>query len=113
MTAWGPKLGHCSDVRRTTALPPKAEVHPRILAMPEGSVILSLSLGGVGKLIRAPRPKVAAAERQVQLAHSPIRARAYGISAAHGGVGSSSPGPLSPEYRSIHSSRLSSLGTSA
>src|SRR5262249_31398993 len=29
-----------------------------------------------------------------------------GISAAHGGDGSSSPGPLSPEYCSIHSSRL-------
>jgi hypothetical protein len=28
------------------------------------------------------------------------------ISAAHGGVGSSSPGPLSPEYCSIHSCRL-------
>src|SRR5262249_13829474 len=37
---------------------------------PEGSVKLGLSLGGVGKLISAPRPKVTAAERQVQLAHS-------------------------------------------
>jgi hypothetical protein len=36
-----------------------------------------------------------------------------GISAAHGGVGSSSPSPLSPEYCSIHSSRLNSLGMMA
>jgi hypothetical protein len=34
------------------------------------------------------------------------------LMAAHGGVGSSSPSPLSPEYRSIHSSRLNSLGMS-
>jgi hypothetical protein len=38
---------------------------PQLASAPEGSVILSLSLGGVGKLIRAPRPKVTAAERQV------------------------------------------------
>jgi hypothetical protein len=28
-TAWGIKLGHRRDVRCMTALPPKAEVHPR------------------------------------------------------------------------------------
>src|SRR5262249_4841643 len=54
-----------------------AKPQAQLASAPEGSVILSLSLGGVGKLIRAPRPKVRAAERQVQLAHSPIRARAY------------------------------------
>src|SRR5207253_859547 len=32
---------------------------------PIGSVKLGLSLGGVGKLISVPRPKVTAAERQV------------------------------------------------
>src|SRR5262245_57976118 len=54
-----------------------AKPQAQLASAPEGSVILSLSLGGVGKLISAPRPKVTAAERQVQLAHSPIRARAY------------------------------------
>src|SRR5262249_34675850 len=38
---------------------------------------LSLSLGGVCKLISAPRPKVTAAERQVQLAHPPVQLRAH------------------------------------
>src|SRR5262245_33990098 len=54
-----------------------AKPQAQLASAPEGSVILSLSLGGVGKLIRAPRPKVTAAERQAQLAHSPIRAWTY------------------------------------
>src|SRR5262249_28630303 len=43
----------------------------------EGSVILSLSLGGVGKLISSPRPKVTAAERQVLLWQPSVYAWAY------------------------------------
>src|SRR5262249_52088480 len=42
-----------------------AKPQAQLASAPEGSVILSLSLGAVGKLIRAPRPKVTAAERQV------------------------------------------------
>jgi hypothetical protein len=44
---------------------------------PIGSVKLGLSLGGVGKLISVPRPKVTAAERQVQLPHPPVQLRAH------------------------------------
>src|SRR5215831_12598520 len=54
-----------------------AKPQAQLASAPEGSVILSLSLGGVGKLISAPRPKVTAAERQVQLAHPPVEVRAY------------------------------------
>jgi hypothetical protein len=50
---------------------------PQLASAPEGSVILSLSLGGVGKFISAPRPEVTAAERQVQLAHSSVLTRAH------------------------------------
>ena len=42
-----------------------AKPQAQLASAPEGSVILGLSLGGVGKLISAPRPKVTAAERQV------------------------------------------------
>ena len=42
-----------------------AKPQAQLASAPEASVILSVSLGGVGKLIRAPRPKVTAAERQV------------------------------------------------
>jgi hypothetical protein len=42
-----------------------AKPQAQLASAPEGSVILSLSLRGVGKLISAPRPKVTAAERQV------------------------------------------------
>src|SRR5262245_55273727 len=48
-----------------------AKPQAQLASAPEGSVIFSLSLGGVGKLISAPRPKVTAAERQIQLAHPP------------------------------------------
>jgi hypothetical protein len=54
-----------------------AKPQAQLASAPEGSVILSLSLGGVGKLISAPRPKVTAAERQVQLAHPPVQMRAH------------------------------------
>jgi hypothetical protein len=50
-----------------------AKPQAQLASAPEGSVILSLSLGGVGKLISAPRPKVTPAERQVQLAHPPVQ----------------------------------------
>src|SRR5262245_10548209 len=42
-----------------------AKPQAQLASAPEGSGKLSLSLGGVGKLISAPRPKVTAAERQV------------------------------------------------
>jgi hypothetical protein len=42
-----------------------AKRQAQLASAPEGSVILSLSLGDIGKLISAPRPKVTAAERQV------------------------------------------------
>src|SRR6266487_5725435 len=54
-----------------------AKPQAQLASAPEGSVILSLSLRGVGKLIIAPRPKVTAAERQVQLAHPPVQMRAH------------------------------------
>src|SRR5262249_60249579 len=54
-----------------------AKPQAQLASAPEGSVILSLSLGGVGKLISAARPKVTAAERQVQLAHPPFQLRAH------------------------------------
>src|SRR5262245_54737395 len=54
-----------------------AKPQAQLASAPEGSVILSLSLGGVGELISAPRPKVTAAERQVQLAHPPVQMRAH------------------------------------
>src|SRR5262249_52603396 len=49
----------------------------QLASAPEGSVKLSLSLRGVGKLISAPRPKVTAAERQIQVAHPPVQMRAH------------------------------------
>src|SRR5215471_12299661 len=49
-----------------------AKPQAQLASAPEGSVILSLSLGGVGKLIRAPRPKVTAAERP-RLGQCPLR----------------------------------------
>src|SRR5262249_304607 len=54
-----------------------AKPQAQLASAPEGSVILSLSLRGVGKLISAPRPKVTPAERQVQLAHPPVQMRTY------------------------------------
>src|SRR5262245_45317823 len=54
-----------------------AKPQAQLASAPEGSVIFSLSLGGVGKLISAPRPKVTAAERQIQLAHPPVQMRAH------------------------------------
>src|SRR5262245_919914 len=54
-----------------------AKPQAQLASAPECSVILSLSLGGVGKLISAPRPKVTAAERQIQLAHPPVQMRAH------------------------------------
>jgi hypothetical protein len=42
-----------------------AKPQAQLACAPEGSVKLSLSLGDVGKLISAPRPKVTAAKRQV------------------------------------------------
>jgi hypothetical protein len=43
-----------------------AKPQAQLASAPEGSVKLGLSLGGVGKLISAPRPKVTAANRQAQ-----------------------------------------------
>lgn len=43
-----------------------AKPQAQLASAPEGSVILSLSLGGVGKPISAPRPKVTAAGRRLQ-----------------------------------------------
>jgi hypothetical protein len=54
-----------------------AKPQAQLASTPEGSVKLGLSLGGVGKLISAPRPKVTAAERQVQPAHPPVQMRAH------------------------------------
>src|SRR5262249_57981878 len=54
-----------------------AKPQAQLASAPECSVILSLSLGGVGKLISAPRPKVTAAEWQGQLAHPPVQMRAH------------------------------------
>jgi hypothetical protein len=42
-----------------------AKAQAQLASVPEGSVKLSLSLGGVGKLVSAPRPNVTAAGRQV------------------------------------------------
>jgi hypothetical protein len=42
-----------------------AKRQAQLASAPEGSVKFSLSLGGVGKLICVPRPKVTATERQV------------------------------------------------
>jgi hypothetical protein len=47
-----------------------AKPQAQLASAPEGSVKLGLSLGGVGKLISAPRPKVTAANRQV---NAPLR----------------------------------------
>jgi hypothetical protein len=56
----------------------------QLASVPEGSVKLSLSLGGVGKLISAPRPKVTAAERQVSgRMGTAVRAKRSHIGAAH------------------------------
>src|SRR5215831_16236584 len=55
----GGLLGYSSSVGSP------AKPQEQLAGAPEGSVILSLSLGGVGNLISAPRPKVTAAERQV------------------------------------------------
>ena len=54
-----------------------AKPQAQVASAPEGSVILSLSLGGVGKPIGAPRPKVTATQGQVQLAYPPVEVRAY------------------------------------
>src|SRR5262249_45353248 len=54
-----------------------AKPQAQLASAPEGSVKLSLSLAGVGKLISVPRPKVTAAARQVQLAHPPVQMRAH------------------------------------
>src|SRR5262252_7263313 len=54
-----------------------AKPQAQVASAPEGSVILSLSLGGVGKTISAPRPKVTATQGQVQLAYPPVEVRAY------------------------------------
>src|SRR5262249_9975504 len=54
-----------------------AKPQAQLARAPEGSVKLSLSLGGVGKLISVPRPKVMAVKRQVQLAHPPVQMRAH------------------------------------
>src|SRR5262249_14132853 len=54
-----------------------AKPQAQLASAPEGSVKLSLSFGAVGKLISVPRPKVMAAERQVQLAHPPVQMRAH------------------------------------
>src|SRR5262249_23420302 len=54
-----------------------AKPQAQLASAPEGSGKLSLSLGGVGKLVSAPRPKVTAAARQVQLAHPPVQLRAH------------------------------------
>ena len=42
-----------------------AKPQAQLASAPEGSVKLSRSLSGLGKLISVPRPKVTAAERQV------------------------------------------------
>jgi len=55
------KAIYCTVRDSQTAAKPQAQ----LASTPEGSVIPRLSLGSVGKLISAPRPKVTAAERQV------------------------------------------------
>src|SRR5262249_43189627 len=54
-----------------------AKPQAQVASAPEGSVILSLSLGGVGKPIGTPRTKVTATQGQVQLAYPPVEVRAY------------------------------------
>ena len=55
-----------------------AEPRAQITSAPPGSVIDSLSLGGLGEPISSPRPKVTGAERQRQeLAHPPVQMRAH------------------------------------
>jgi hypothetical protein len=46
---FGVKLGHRGDVRRKTALPPKAEVHPRCC------YVANVPKADIGQIIRSPR----------------------------------------------------------
>src|SRR5258706_6047347 len=53
-TVWV-RLGHCGDVRCTTALPPKAEVHPRCCYVAFVPILDLSRRSKLSKLTRSPR----------------------------------------------------------